>query len=218
MRLSGDEDGDSAAAAMEPAAKYPAAVKIEAAVLSHLCEVAPAAAQSGRGEDGPVSDGVGGRAAMQDLGGFTSALPLRSAEPPFLASGQHLQLAQWHPSGLHSGMASASQMARLYTPPVVPGGMGLSMSKLSLSHASPPHALLASRKGKGIAMTGANTCRGATSSSQLSVGGADVPDSDGANQGLADLGATRSEDLDLMYDPMLNCYYDPKTNKYYELA
>ena len=27
-----------------------------------------------------------------------------------------------------------------------------------------------------------------------------------------------SEDLDLMYDPMLNCYYDPKTNKYYELG
>ena len=27
-----------------------------------------------------------------------------------------------------------------------------------------------------------------------------------------------SEDLDLMYDPMLNCYYDPKTNKYYELC
>ena len=28
----------------------------------------------------------------------------------------------------------------------------------------------------------------------------------------------REDDLDLMYDPILNCYYDPKTNKYYELA
>jgi len=26
------------------------------------------------------------------------------------------------------------------------------------------------------------------------------------------------QDLDLMYDPILNCYYEPKTNKYYELA
>ena len=34
----------------------------------------------------------------------------------------------------------------------------------------------------------------------------------GAPEGLGG-----SEDLDLMYDPMLNCYYDPKTNKYYEL-
>mmetsp|Transcript_10007 Transcript_10007/g.22960 ORF Transcript_10007/g.22960 Transcript_10007/m.22960 type:complete len:771 (-) Transcript_10007:74-2386(-) len=25
------------------------------------------------------------------------------------------------------------------------------------------------------------------------------------------------EDLELMYDPILNCYYDPRTNKYYEL-
>ena len=26
-----------------------------------------------------------------------------------------------------------------------------------------------------------------------------------------------NEDLELMYDPVLNCYFDPKTNKYYEL-
>ena len=26
------------------------------------------------------------------------------------------------------------------------------------------------------------------------------------------------DEIDLMYDPILNCYYDPKTNKYYELA
>jgi hypothetical protein len=25
------------------------------------------------------------------------------------------------------------------------------------------------------------------------------------------------EELELMYDPILNCYYDPLTNKYYEL-
>jgi hypothetical protein len=33
-----------------------------------------------------------------------------------------------------------------------------------------------------------------------------------------DAEAELDRDLDLMYDPMLNCYYDPKTNKYYELA
>jgi len=26
------------------------------------------------------------------------------------------------------------------------------------------------------------------------------------------------EELDLLYDGILNCYYDPRTNKYYELA
>lgn len=26
------------------------------------------------------------------------------------------------------------------------------------------------------------------------------------------------EELELMYDPQLNCFYDPNTGKYYELA
>ena len=26
------------------------------------------------------------------------------------------------------------------------------------------------------------------------------------------------EEIDLLYDPVLNCYFDPKTCKYYELA
>ena len=26
------------------------------------------------------------------------------------------------------------------------------------------------------------------------------------------------EELDLLYDPVLNCYYDPKSCKYYELV
>lgn len=30
--------------------------------------------------------------------------------------------------------------------------------------------------------------------------------------------ASEDEELDLMFDPNLNCYYDPKTLKYYELA
>ena len=30
-------------------------------------------------------------------------------------------------------------------------------------------------------------------------------------------GETSNGELDLMYDPILNCYFDPKTNLYYEL-
>ncbi len=29
---------------------------------------------------------------------------------------------------------------------------------------------------------------------------------------------TEGEELELMYDPQLNCFYDPVTGKYYELA
>ena len=41
--------------------------------------------------------------------------------------------------------------------------------------------------------------------------------------GYADSGQGTShtddeEELDLLYDPVLNCYYDPTTYKYYELA
>ena len=31
-------------------------------------------------------------------------------------------------------------------------------------------------------------------------------------------GVDEGEELELMYDPQLNCYYDPVTYKYYELA
>ena len=30
--------------------------------------------------------------------------------------------------------------------------------------------------------------------------------------------ASNEVELDLLYDPVLNCYYDPKSRKYYELA
>ncbi len=32
-----------------------------------------------------------------------------------------------------------------------------------------------------------------------------------------DRGDDDEPDLDLIYDPVLNCYFDPRTNKYYEL-
>ena len=45
-----------------------------------------------------------------------------------------------------------------------------------------------------------------------------APDGGGSPAGDALIEGDEPEDLDLMYDPILNCYYDPKTNKYYELA
>jgi hypothetical protein len=86
--------------------------------------------------------------------------------------------------------------------------MGLSMSGLSLSHASPPHALIASRKGSKA---------GGSTATEQPAGGGDEAGGAGAGapwQGGGDGGGTEqvrpagaggSEDLDLMYDPMLNC-------------
>ena len=107
---------------------------------------------------------------------------------------------------------------RLYTPPVVPVGMGLSMSGLSLSHASPPHALIATRKGSKLG--GVQALAGLSEGGGGGAGGGAGDEGGGTADGAGHTGAPAAgnEDLDLMYDPMLNCYYDPKTNKYYELA
>ena len=67
---------------------------------------------------------------------------------------------------------------------------------LSLSHATPPRALVATRKG-----------------SKSAAGSAERP-AEGTGPG----GDDEREELDLLYDGILNCYYDPRTNKYYELA
>ena len=37
-------------------------------------------------------------------------------------------------------------------------------------------------------------------------------------EGTGPGGDDEREELDLLYDGILNCYYDPRTNKYYELA
>ena len=139
----------------------------------------------------------------------------------------------WPPSSAHSHtMSVPNAHNRLYTPPVVLGGMGLSMTGLSLSHASPPHALIASRKARGAGPLG--VCLSNTLDLPSLGSGAMADDEVGGGEGVSCGNvATRdeavratidsekqgsSDDLDLMYDPMLNCYYDPKTNKYYELA
>ena len=44
------------------------------------------------------------------------------------------------------------------------------------------------------------------------------PAADGGEPAPDDSLEVSNDDLDLLYDPILNCYYDPKTNKYYELA
>jgi len=36
------------------------------------------------------------------------------------------------------------------------------------------------------------------------------------DNGMRDNG-DEEEDLELIYDPILNCYWDPQNNKYYEL-
>ena len=99
-------------------------------------------------------------------------------------------------------------------------------SGLSLSHASPPHALIASRKGSRAhpaPLGGGGASDGgpaASGGAHASAGGAGAPSADladGRRDGRENAEG-KHEDLDLMYDPMLNCYYDPKTNKYYELA
>jgi hypothetical protein len=120
--------------------------------------------------------------------------------------------------GLSTSSFAGSFRDRLYTPPVVPVGR----SGLSLSHASPPHALIASRKGSRAhpaPLGGGGASDGgpaASGGAHASAGGAGAPSADLADGRESAEG--KHEDLDLMYDPMLNCYYDPKTNKYYELA
>ena len=117
--------------------------------------------------------------------------------------------------------------------------MGLSMSGLSLFHASSPHAINVSRKAKGTsAGAGASplgaSVRPVADPSEGGPAGAAAAWEDDQAAGNSDGDGDRgdrdderaaqakavgaSEDLDLMYDPMLNCYYDPKTNKYYELC
>ena len=48
------------------------------------------------------------------------------------------------------------------------------------------------------------------------IGDGGLGDVSGSIKGLGD-SFGGDEELDLMYDPILNFYYDPKTNKYYEL-
>jgi hypothetical protein len=52
-----------------------------------------------------------------------------------------------------------------------------------------------------------------SASTHTSSGGSVHTDAEPATPG----GGEEDEDLELMYDPVLNCYYDPRTNKYYEL-
>lgn len=42
--------------------------------------------------------------------------------------------------------------------------------------------------------------------------------SDGSTGGVTGPDVSGEEELDLLYDPCLNCYFDPVTGKYYELA
>ena len=97
---------------------------------------------------------------------------------------------------------------RLFTPPVIPPGMRMPPAvgtAQSWSHASPPRALIVSEKRR--SKSGAAT-HPREEQQHAADGGEPAPD---------DSLEVSNDDLDLLYDPILNCYYDPRTNKYYEL-
>ena len=100
---------------------------------------------------------------------------------------------------------------RLFTPPVIPPGMrmppDLGMAQ-SWSHASPPRALIVSEKRR------KSSTATQPRDQQPTADGSDPAPPGEAEDSLE----VSNDDLDLLYDPILNCYYDPKTNKYYELA
>lgn len=79
---------------------------------------------------------------------------------------------------------------------------------MSMSYASPPHIILPTRRSRASNL--GQSVLTLESSREAEEGGE-------TNTEAADEAGQAREELDLMYDPMLNCYYDPKTNKYYEL-
>lgn len=40
---------------------------------------------------------------------------------------------------------------------------------------------------------------------------------DDSQADIDEIGSDSEDEVDLLYDPGLNCYYDPKTSTYYEL-
>jgi len=173
------------------------------------------AGRSGRGGEGdpvddPNSSGEGGCSGTKQ--GYPGASMCNSSDQSVASvlgsSTQYNALASGGSmsSSFTKGSLSTSSQSlreRLYTPPVIPPGMsmsGMSMSGMSMSYASPPHAVLPTRKSK----TGSVSQAGAGETQR-----AEAPTVEDVDD--------HREELDLMYDPMLNCYYDPKTNKYYEL-
>ena len=201
------EEADDAAATMEAAEQEQQHQKMSA-------------------DDGGSSMLTTGPALEPKVVSESTNLPM-AANIPLQALSGAAPPPQWQPST----SLQSSHAGRLYTPPVIPGGLGLSMSGLSLSHASPPHALIASRKGKAggggndsvrASHNGAAAAAAASSeppAEEQPANGEEQAVAGGEEGGAAGVdGQGGSEDLDLMYDPMLNCYYDPKTNKYYELA
>jgi len=99
---------------------------------------------------------------------------------------------------------------RAFTPPILAPATGLSQS-------SAMRGILMSRNSRGRNPLPFSTRTASTSSVEVQAA-----DSEGAAElqpqpGNA-AGEGEGDELDLMFDPILNCYYDPKTNKYYQLA
>ena len=92
--------------------------------------------------------------------------------------------------------------------PTTPSPNSVRTLALTRTHASAPRALIINRRGSSN-----RDHRSPRTSATADEEGHDEDD-----HGEARRESGREDDLDLMYDPILNCYYDPKTNKYYELA
>ena len=84
---------------------------------------------------------------------------------------------------------------------------------MELSHVSPPRPINAARLKNSDCLARQPAARAAqvVERPQMGCGGTESFGKSG------DISRDLREELDLMYDPMLNCYYDPGTNKYYEL-
>ena len=97
--------------------------------------------------------------------------------------------------------------------PTTPSPKSVRTLALTRTHASAPRALIINRRGSSN-----RDHRSPRTSATADAEGHDEEGHDEDDHGEARRESGREEDLDLMYDPILNCYYDPKTNKYYELA
>merc|ERR1712216_20441 len=91
-------------------------------------------------------------------------------------------------------------------------------ANMSMSYASPPHAVLPTRRSRSGSMPlPGGPC---ASAAPPHISHVDESALGWSHDPTAEAEMAREdgrEELDLMYDPMLNCYYDPRTNKYYEL-
>ena len=199
--------------------------QLEATIAGAIAAAAPSARQAG-----------GGLAAD----GLTVGAPPRPSDIPRILL--NLQASQWPPaleSAADADLEDASHFSSSVSTPAAgqsraPTGAGPHASAAGggitrgsaetikdLQRAFTPPVIPPSRMSE-------STFRGALNAPALARGGgaaaSSVLGADTSAAAMAPLRESRSgglgesdEQLDLMYDPILNAYYDPKTNRYFEL-